>query len=336
MNPSTYLIVGYGSIGKRHLQNLRTLQPAAEIIVLRQSIQVDDDTPVPEGANAVVGDLSSALEKKPRAAIICSPSPYHLDLATQLAEAGVHLLIEKPIAHQLEGVEALVTLCEKRDITLMTAYNFRFSASCAAFRQRLLDGEVGKILSVTVDTGQYLPDWRPGSDYREGVSAQRKLGGGALLELSHEFDYLNWLLGDATTVYAVVRHSGTLDLDVEDCADLLITYQQGVVANVHIDFLQRKPHRRCKVIGSDGTLIWNAITQEITLSRLDQLVPGVCLPGINQRNDMYLLELEHFLDCVAGRDLLQVTGWDGIAALKIAQAARQSSESSRAISLTEL
>ncbi|MEH6469997.1 MAG: Gfo/Idh/MocA family oxidoreductase [Halopseudomonas sp.] len=336
MNRSTYLIVGYGSIGKRHLQNLRRLQPGARIIVLRQSIPVDASTPVPDGADEVLGELGAALQRQPSAAIICSPSPYHTEVARQLVDVGVHLLIEKPISNHLDGVEALATLCDQRKLILMTAYNFRFSDSCTLFRQRLLDGEIGRILSASVDTGQYLPDWRPDSDYREGVSAQRKLGGGALLELSHEFDYLNWLLGEALTVYALVRNTGTLDLDVEDCADLLITYPHGVVASVHIDFLQRQPHRCCKVIGTDGTLIWNAITQEITLIRPELPAPVISSPTSNQRNDMYLQELEHFLDCVAGRDQLQVTGWDGIAALKIAQAAQQSSESSRAVSITEL
>jgi predicted dehydrogenase len=121
------------------------------------------------------------------------------------------------------------------------------------------------VVTVLAEVGQYLPDWRPGTDYRKGVSARKDLGGGVLLELSHEFDYLRWFFGDFEVAYCHAGSTGVLDIDVEDRADVIMAGGNDIVANLHLDFLQRKPTRTCKVIGSDGTLVWDAIGNSVAL-----------------------------------------------------------------------
>ncbi|NVK31266.1 MAG: Gfo/Idh/MocA family oxidoreductase [Gammaproteobacteria bacterium] len=335
MTPQCYLIVGFGSIGKRHLNNLRALQPDAKIVVMRRASQVSTQTEVPEGADYLVSTLEQALSFAPGAAIIANPAPFHVKIAQQLVEHDIHLLVEKPIAASLDGVEQLIATAQERSLILMTAYNFRFSEAAIRFRDCLLSGEIGKLLSVCVDTGQYLPNWRPDSDYRQGVSARKDLGGGVLLELSHELDYLRWIFGDVETVYARCAKSGELEIDpeVEESIDMLLGFKSGLSANVHIDFIQALPHRICKVIGARGTLVWDAVHHEVRINTLDEPQGRLLVAPNEQRNDMYLDEITHFIECIVSSKGPKVDGVDGLAALKIVLAAKRSAQTKQVITI---
>lgn len=331
------LIVGLGSIGQRHARVARHLFPGATIAALRHR-QTEDATP--PGIDDVFWTVEDAIAFAPQAAVIASPATAHLSLAEQLADAGIPMLIEKPIAASVAGVQRVVDACSARGIPLLTGYNLRFLPSLAYFRSRIRDGAVGTVLSVRADVGQHLPDWRPGMDYRRGVSARAELGGGALLELSHEFDYLRWTLGDARWVSAVTARASTLDIDVEDTAFVTICFEassgEGVLANVALDFVRRDTTRTCTVIGSETSLRWNGIRQTV-----ERFLPG---RGIWEeefsapvaRDATYEAEWKHFAECVLQGALPLVDGRDGLAAVAIVDAARESAASERRVSLSSL
>jgi hypothetical protein len=190
---------------------------------------------------------------------------------------------------------------------------------------------VGRILSLRVDVGQYLPDWRPQADYRRQVSANRALGGGVLLELSHELDYVNWLFGRFDRVFCVTANSGQLEIDVEDNVDILLS-RDGLTAQIHLDFLQRRASRSCKVIGSSGTLHWDLIANRITLdspSGEDVLFSD---PTVD-RNDMYVEQLRGFIEVAAGHAAPRITLNDGLAVLNMIEAMRESAATGRQVPL---
>jgi predicted dehydrogenase len=327
------LVVGYGSIGQRHVKNLQRLAPEAQITIWRQHakpiLQTASDTP------KFVYSLDDALAFAPDCALICSPSPFHIETAILLAEKNIHLFIEKPISSILDGIDTLIKMCQKQHLKLMVGYNFRFYPPLQIMRQAVLDGKIGRVLSVRAETGQYLPDWRPGQDYRNTVSAQKALGGGVLLEMSHEIDYVRWLIGEVDRVYGRVALLSDLEIDVTDSAEIILDFVDGAVGNIHLDMVQRAPTRNCKIIGSHGSLLWDAFTNRVEwfsadLQAWSDLHP---LADIN-RNDMYVQEVNHFLSCV--RDDLEplCTGLDGVAALRIALAVQRSSDTGRHILLS--
>lgn len=323
-SPGGYLIAGLGSIGRRHLANLRRLRPQARIGVWR--LHSAPEPLPPAGADAQLTTLAQALEFAPAAAIIAGPASTHLDLARPLADAGVHLLIEKPLALDPAGVAELITDCRDRGLVLMTGYNLRYLPSLQAAKASLDAGDIGQILAARAEVGQYLPDWRPGSDYRTGVSAQRALGGGALLELSHELDYLGWIFGPPARVTARGGRFSDLTLDVEDLVELLLEYETPPrLVSVHLDLLQRAPQRACRFIGSTGTLVWDGIADRVDLYRAAtgawETLP---VTPLADRNQMYLDELSHFLGCIAQGTQPRVDGAVGLRALAIVAAARQS------------
>lgn len=320
------LVVGLGSIGRRHLRNLRQLLPKAELTVLRRSDRSQYEAP-PAEASRIVHSLDEALGHEPQFAIIASPAPFHVETALRLAEHGVHLCVEKPISDRPDRLHELIGLSRQRGLVLMVAYNLRFAAPLRVLRDALLSGRIGRLLGLRIETGQYLPDWRPDSDYRQCVSARRELGGGVLLELSHEIDYARWLAGEIVRVSADVRQLSNLEIDVEDCAELTVNFASGALGNIHVDMLQRTPTRTCKLIGSEGTLIWDAIANQVRLFSAETRVwEELHPPQALDRNAMYVDELTHFLDCIKTGSIPLITGADGQRTLRVVLAAKRSAE----------
>lgn len=319
------LIVGVGSIGRRHIRVVRGLAPDVRITVLRRHCP---DAPE-AGIDRCVAGMDEALSEAPQAAVIACPASRHLEFAIPLADAGVHLLIEKPISTGSAGVADLIALCRDRATVLMTGYNLRFLPSLRRFRELLGEGRVGRVLSVRAEVGQYLPSWRPDADYRGTVSAQASLGGGVLLELSHEIDYLRWLFGEVSWVSAVLSKRSTLQIDVEDTAHLLLGFSAGddeepLVATLHMDFVRHDSTRSCTVIGEAGSLRWNALEGTIDVFKAG----GDSWESLYARSplgeDSYVGEWRHFIAMIASGGIPDIGGDDGLAVLRIIEAARES------------
>jgi predicted dehydrogenase len=326
------LVVGYGSIGQRHLRIARGLLPDADIRVLRHQKYES----VPEFADGCMITLDEALAFAPQAAVIASPSTFHLQTALPLAEAGVHLLVEKPLAASFRGVAQLLASCGAHGTVLMPAYNLRFLPSLQTYRDKVQSGLIGKVLSVRCEIGQYLPSWRPGSDYRQAVSASRALGGGALLELSHEIDYLRWIFGDVVSVQASLSKQSNLEIDVEDTAHLILGFEadaegRNLIANLNMDLVRHDTTRQCLAIGEHGSLLWNGVTGTV------EHFPAACsawqqvFAHMPQRDESYIAEWQHFIVCIRNGVKPLICGEDGLAALNIIEAARRSAAANEAM-----
>ena len=281
---------------------------------------------------------SISLNHRPQVAVISNPAPFHIDVALPLAESSVHLLIEKPVSTTRDGVSKLIEDCRRRNITLMVGYNLRVDPCLQKYRELIRADFVGRVLSVRAEVGQYLPSWRPGSDYRDTVTARADLGGGVLFELSHEIDYLQWIFGDAKSVYASLSKQSDLDINVEDTAHMILEFggDHNAIpskAVLSIDCIRQDRTRNCVAIGDKGSLRWNAL-----VGTVDCYEPGSdrwqpVFESPHQRNDSYIEEWVHFLRCIEGNASPLITGEDGLAVLKVIEAARESSRIGMQVSI---
>jgi len=332
--PDRILIVGLGSIGERHARLVRQVNPQAKIAALRRlGSQIREEGLVDEVYYAV-DDV--VRQFAPKVAIVANPASLHLEVAMALAQAGVHLLVEKPLAPSQVGIKELVEVCLQRKLTLAVGYNLRFSVSLREFRSQI--SRVGQLCSVRAEVGQYLPSWRPGADYRAGVSASRALGGGALLELSHELDYLRWVFGDAIWVSACVGRQSTLEIDVEDTAHMVLGLNrpgaaQPLMVRLDLDFVRHDMVRQCTAIGSAGSLRWNGITGTVEWFGENGSAWQTVFSHQPVRDETYLLQWQHFLECVRTGAKPLVDGAAGLQVLKLVDAAKLSSEQARVIAL---
>lgn len=328
------LIVGYGSIGKRHLRLARQFFPDADIRLLRHQPTAE----VPDLSNGCMFRIEDAITFAPQMAVIANPAPYHLTVAQALAQIGVHLLIEKPLSNATAGVAQLLQTCKDQGTVLLTGYNLRYLPSLQRFRALLLEGSIGKVISVRCEIGQYLPAWRPDADYRQGVSARSALGGGALLELSHEIDYLRWLFGDVDWVRATLSRQSDLELDVEDTAHLILGFvplseSHQLIGSLTLDFIRHDTTRLCTAIGSKGSLRWNGLTGQVSVYPSDGNSWLELFHQQQNRDDSYVAEWHNFMACVTGHESPLIKGEDGLKVLHIIEAARSSAESGRQVSV---
>ena len=319
------LIVGLGSIGKRHLRLLRVALPGADIRVLRHSSCEGEI----EFADGCFDCLETACAFAPEIALIASPAPFHLSTAMALAKSGTHLMIEKPISDETSGIAELISLCSKRGLTLQVGYNLRFLKTLQAFRAELARNTIGQIYSVRCEIGQYLPSWRPEEDYRTTVSACRNLGGGVLLELSHELDLLRWLFGDVYWLSAWIGNQSDLEINVEDSAMLQLGYSDGIVAQLCMDFIRHDTTRCCTVIGAAGSLCWDAVAGQVTHFDSDTGDWSELFSAKDQRDFSYTAQIDAFLSAVqTGQpSAIAAQGTDGLAVMKLIDAAHRSDAS---------
>jgi len=243
------------------------------------------------------------------------------------------MLVEKPLSDSLEGTDRLLEQCRKAGVVLQVGYCLRYDAALVAAREALLAGQIGRLLCLRTEVGQYLPDWRPDRDYRSSVSARADLGGGALLELSHEIDYAIWLGGAIVSVLARLGQVSDLDINVEDVADLLVEFGGGAIGQLHMDMIQQAPTRLCRLIGTHGTIEWDGRTCTTRVFDPDAGAWSILHQGARGDDAMYEDQLRHFLDCVGSGTQPRVSGEDGRRVLAVVEAARRASAEGREVSL---
>ncbi|OOE79728.1 oxidoreductase [Salinivibrio siamensis] len=256
-------VIGLGNIAIRHRRNLKQLFPNAKLYAMSASGRIPQE-PVND-ADYIVASIDALIEQQPQLVIVASPATFHTLHATPLIKVGIPILIEKPVTSNLDDLKQLEEAANQNKTPLAVGFCMRYLSSAVEMKRLLDSGILGQLYHAHIEVGQYLPDWRPNKDYRESVSARSDLGGGALLELSHELDYAQWLLGKLTLEHAILRRGDELGLDVEDSADMLLSTDQQAVVHLHLDFLQRKPYRQCRFVGSKGVLEWDLIGNEIRL-----------------------------------------------------------------------
>jgi predicted dehydrogenase len=331
---SRILIVGFGSIGSRHLKIVRNLLPHADIKILRHA----EHNSIPEFSNEIFFTIDQALSFKPEIALIANPAAFHLEIAQRLANIGVHLLIEKPISNNTDGIKELIETCKMHNSIIATGYNLRYSPSLEYYRRVLIQEIVGEIYSVRCEVGQYLPDWRPEVDYRSSASAKIELGGGVLLELSHEIDYLNWIFGQVNWVRATLGKESNLEINVEDSAHLILSHQfkpneREILSVINLDFIRHDHTRTCVAIGENGSLRWDGLQGTVDIFKKGVGKWERLFSDNSTFDETYVSEWTNFLQCIDDNNDPKVTGEDGLRVLEVIEAARKSALSGIQISV---
>ncbi|MDC0083060.1 Gfo/Idh/MocA family oxidoreductase [Schleiferiaceae bacterium] len=280
------LIVGLGSIGRKHVDALIALGIKAKIYALRSSLNVKKE----EYVENIFG--LENLKVKFDFAIISNPTNLHFKYIKILAERGVHLFIEKPVLHTLEKSDELVRIVEAKDIYTYVACNLRFHP-CLIFIDNWLKLESPRINEVNVYCGSYLPDWRPGVNFRDMYSANHTMGGGVHLDLFHEIDYTVWLFGLPSKTNAIRRNVSTLNIDAIDYANYCLEYD-GFSANIVLNYYRKNPKRALEIVCSDRTIYVDMIASTI-IDDTDKVLLDLPEYKISQT---YYDQMSYFIRCL--------------------------------------
>ncbi len=270
------------------------------------------------------------------AVMVCSPTVSHIRQARMAINHGFHVFVEKPLSHTLAGTDELIAESLSKAMVVLVGCNLRFLPSLKLVKKLMDEGRIGRPLAVRAQMGYYLPYWRPQTDYRDNYGAKHASGGGIMLDAIHEFDYLRWFFGDVEEVFCHASKMSTLEIDVEDNADILIRFTSGLVANLHLDYLQRTYRRSCEVIGEDGVIVWDYISQSVRVYGKQDRHSEVITEHINtERNQGFVDELKHFVTCMEGDEQPMADASEGRAVLEIVLAARASATDGLPVRLVE-
>lgn len=287
------LVVGTGSIGKRHIFNL--LQAGVQTAIFstgHTKTRFQDPRVV-----LSTDDWQEALSFAPHLAIVANPTALHVSTIEKLIDQDVYILVEKPLSNHIEDLDRLFANSPDVKKKIIVGYNFRFHAAIQFLKQTIADNIIGKISYIKCQVGQYLPDWHPGEDYREGYVARAELGGGVVRTLSHEIDYVDYLIGQPIReISCMTSNISDLEIDVEDTANILIRYEKSI-AEIHMDMVRRIPVRELVVYGDNGYLKWNDMKNTIHI----QTAEGekvIWESGRNERDMSFIQELKALLNSV--------------------------------------
>ncbi len=319
-----FMIAGLGSIGRRHLRLLKALGET-DILLYRthQSTLPEDDL----SGYPVETDLAAALAARPDAVIVSNPTALHLDVAIPAAEQGCHILLEKPVSHNLTGLDKLKQAAEKSGVRILVGFQFRYHPGLQKIVDTLASGEVGRPVSFGAHWGEYLPGWHPWEDYRTSYSARKDLGGGVIRTLTHPLDYLHWMFGEVDALWSFNGQLSDLELEVVDTAEIGLRFANRVIGSVHLNYLQRPPRHQLEIVCTGGTIRWDNAGTGVEIYRaVDGLWEFFPLPDGFERDDLFRQQMQHFLQVVRGEASPRCTLDDGAFALELALAAHQSAE----------
>ncbi len=308
------LVVGCGSIGKRHIHNLVKFDKVKRVFVYTRSKDCFDALDMSSGKILPVTNLEGI---SPDFAVICNETHKHLDTAISLAKKGVHLFIEKPLSYNLTNTENLRNIAAKKNIKVAIGYNLRFLRAVGFIKEKIEKKYIGNLYFARFEVGQYLPDWRKFVDYRKSYSASSKKGGGVFLDLSHEIDYMRYLFGDPIDWKVIKTRVSGLEIDSDDIFEGIYRYRNNFVCSVHMDYLEPQKRRFARIVGSKGVITLDLAKMQIRVERAGKKELVVRKTSYFDLNKTYIDELKDFIVSIeTGRNPC-ITIQDGIKALKL-------------------
>ena len=336
MSGPNLLVVGSGSAGARHAANLAALGCRISCVDPR----ADRRAALAAAVATVQGfdDVPSALAQASEpfdGAVVASPTAFHVGQAQALLHAGVPVLLEKPVSPGLAEAVALQRAVVEGGPPLLLGYTWRWWPPLIEARRRLLAGDLGRIVHARFHMAAHLADWHPWERYQDWFMADAAQGGGALLDESHWIDQMLWLFGLPERVFARIGNVSDLQITSDDNVDMLVEYADGPRVTLHLDLFARPHVKVIELVGEEGTLRWTP--NELSLGR-GAAGQWETQTWDNERNDMFVAVAREFLGLLAGgappcTPTPTCTIFDGVAVLRVVEAARKASAEGRAVVL---
>ena len=318
------LIVGAGSVGRRHAKNLAAEGCRISAVDPRgdRLRQISKEMRV-EGCFETIEQGLHVAARDLQGVVIGSPTAYHVPQCIQALDAGIPVLLEKPVAPDLAATQQLAAAVERCKAPLLLGYTWRWWPPLAQVRSLLTANTIGTVRHVRFVMAAHLADWHPWERYQDFFMAHAEQGGGALLDESHWIDLAVWFFGMPETVSARIERISDLDISSDDNVDMLLGYPRGLRVSLHLDLFARPHERTIRFSGEKGTILWTANPNRVAVAHdadgTWQETNHTC-----ERNDMFVATAREFLRVARGEVQPSCTIADGERVLRVIEAARAS------------
>ena len=290
MNKLKVCFVGIGSIAKRHILNLQAICRENNIALFVDALR-SSQRPLLEEIERAVQNVYFDYADVPDdydVIFITNPTEFHLDALKKMRDKGKSFFIEKPLV-SYQKLDEVFTIDYRDDQVYYVACPLRYTNVIQYLKNNL---DISRVISVRAISSSYLPDWRPGTDYRNTYSAHKDLGGGVSIDLIHEWDYLQYLFGQPERIFYMCGKKSQLELDCEDYAIYVAEYKDKV-AELHLDYFGRQTIRQVEIFTDTDTIVGDLVH-----SRISYLKSGEVIDLSENRNDFQRKELLHFLELI--------------------------------------
>jgi len=330
MNQKHILVLGTGSAGKRHANNLARLGCKISCMDPREDRIDEAKTQIDlKGAYTSIEDAFQSPEKID-GVVVTSPPIFHVEQSIMALEKGIPVLLEKPVSPDEKSARKLEMAVRQTEVALLLTYTWRWWPPLKKVKELLQQNEVGRLRHVKFVMSAHLADWHPWENYWEFFMASKALGGGALLDESHWIDLMLWFLGKPERLVANIDKISDLKIDTDDNVDMLAIYKDGLRVTIHLDLYGRPHEKYIRFLGEGGTIYWTADPNRISIGK-DMTETWDTLTFDCERNDMFLAADREFLEILDGAPVRTCSIRDGVAVLKFIEAARRSSSSGRMV-----
>jgi predicted dehydrogenase len=319
------LVVGCGSIGERHIKNLKQYFPEITIFAHDLDRKRLKFIKAKYLKVKVFHKLEDALKENISAVMICTPPSTHINIALEAVNRDLSVFIEKPLSDSLEKVGDLIKLISKKGLIGCTGYNFRFHEGLILINKMLKEGNMGDVLSANAEFGQYLPTWRAHQDYRENYITKVRTGGGIILDGSHEIDYLCWILGKPKEIFCFKDKVSELEMETEDVAEILLKFRSKTLGRIHLDCIRPLYSRKCELMSESHILTWDYVKKSVEIYDIKTNAKKIINTN-RDNNHMYVHEIENFIGSLMGEQEILTDLKEGQKSLDIALKAKKSAE----------
>jgi predicted dehydrogenase len=260
---------------------------------------------------------------RPDVVFITNPTSKHIPVALLAAKNGCDIFIEKPISNNMNNLQKLRKLVQKKKLITYVACQFRFHPLILKIKKMIKSSSIGEIVYARAEWSEYLPEWHPWENYRIGYSARKDLGGGVILTQVHPIDYLYWFFGKIKSVKSIYAHNSDLKMNVEDLAEIILRFKNGIIGSVHVDYIQRPRVHQMTIVGLEGRIFWDCHARKMLVTYVNGKTKIYRDPLGFVRNSMFIDEVKHFMECVKKRKNTINTLDQGIDVLEVALKAKQ-------------
>jgi predicted dehydrogenase len=311
------LVCGAGSIGKRHIENLkkigvtvlawRSRKGLAEILSKQYKIRVY--TSINEAIDSADG------------VVVATTTNTHIEIAIKVIERNKALFIEKPLSDSYRKITPFLEKIKENHI-IEVGFQLRAHPNLIKLNELIKKNEFGPLYTYRAVVGQRLDQWRPGTDYKKSYSANRDQGGGALLDLTHEIDLIQWLTGPVNGVYANLSTVSDLEMNAEDLVNLILINTNNAVGQIQLDMLSPVYRRELELVFQKAILHWDAVKGILKKTSAAGTVIEHQVANEFNRNDMFMSQMKHFVGRISDASLEPLCSiQSGVAVQKIVEAA---------------
>ncbi len=329
-----YLFFGSGSIGRRHMKNLRSIYGnSIEIMAFKSGVYPDEpDDFLMELNVKLFYQEEDAFKQSPDIVFVTNPTFLHVKTIKKALLNNCHVFVEKPISINMEELDEIEKKANEKGLIVFIGYCLRYNAVINKCKQLLVENILGELYDIVISFNHSLINLHPWRNIKDIYRYKKEAGGDVALEFSHEIDYFLWMFGRPKLLTGFIQHTGKFENNTEDYFNVIMQLKTGTYAQISLNYLSNYPERKCQIVGENGVIKFDLMGNSLSIFHRKNNKPIDFKFDNTITETMYLDEIKNFMFCVNNNKQSPINIKDSKCILKLIDLARKSNDLKKTIS----